>query len=93
MTLHDRMVKAGYVVSPNDIDLTGKTWYPGGPGIYDAPEFEDRIVETNSGEIRIIRGYFEKREDVAAFGSFGSFLEWVRVNGRMSEGGQPANCD
>ena len=95
------MVSVGYVVSPNNIhSLPGVVMYTGGPCVL-APK-RDCQIQVDDKTIRVFRVArfvgepYEKGgkweiEPVVSFTDATDFIEWCKVNGQVSEGGQPPN--
>lgn len=99
------MVKAGYVVSPNNIHgLPGCLMYAGGPGIWTVND--DLEIQVKHDRIRVFRTqFFGERYSprsfhdtvtVAVFLAVEELLEWCAQNGKISEPGiaaYPGNWD
>jgi hypothetical protein len=97
--MKEALLKAGYVVSPNNIhSLPGVLMYPGGPGIpcpnpgREVQVLDDRIrIFTTKlfGEPYTRKSYWDT-ETVYVLDSVPAFLNWCRCYGTVSEPGLPA---
>lgn len=94
------MIKAGYVLSPNNIhSLPGHLMYAGGPGIWTVKN--DVEIQVLHDRIRVFRQKFFGTQysllsywdtiTEAVFTSVEDLLKWCEQNGEISEPGQPAH--
>lgn len=79
------MFNQGYCVSPNNIyGLNGVVMYAMGPGVWEP--LSSLII--NVADKIYIRTYKDEGKGVIAeFNTPGEFVEWCKINGRISEGG------
>jgi hypothetical protein len=94
------LVKSGYFKSPNNIySLPGAGWYASGPGLPSVAQYNDEIRfadnrlsvvrTTHSGE-PYTSSYRNHHQTLAEFSSVAELVEWLKVNGKLSEPGLPA---
>jgi hypothetical protein len=94
------LVKAGYVKSPNNIyNLPDAGWYASGPGLPSVAQYNDEIRcadkrlsvvrTTHSGE-PYTSNYQNHHQTLAEFSSVAELVEWLTVNGKLSEPDLPA---
>jgi len=74
MTTRDDMLKAGYVVSPNDcFRIPGMRMYPSGPGLPEYAGLVDVYVERDTITVYEARGLYEIKP-IASYGSAEEFF-------------------
>ena len=85
------MVKAGYVVSPNNIwGRGGVGMYPSGPGIMQAPQCIETRVYPDGSQYAVELWHDWRDECHGKFATVDDYLAWVAENGRESLPGLPA---